>query len=76
MMFDSMEFFDVYRSRGLAGPGDPARPGRGRAPRPRRRHPLPRLFGRVLLASGQLLVLAGERLSAGDRANARMPCHG
>ena len=79
MMHDSMEFYEVYRSRLIEDRGaDVLRRSRPLA-RPRRRgRPLPRVCGRVLLASGHLLVAAGERLASGvgGAAGARVRAHG
>lgn len=75
MMHDSMEFYEVYRSR-LADAGAAAkrrsRPLPGPLGRGRR---LPLLCGRVLLVSGQVLVTAGKRLSA-VAAGEGAPSHG
>jgi hypothetical protein len=77
MMHDSMEFLDMYRSRLKDSGGAATRLRRNRlAQSPRRRgRRLSRLCGRVLLASGHLMVTAGERLSGGA-ANGRAPAHG
>jgi hypothetical protein len=79
MMHDSMEFYELYRSRLIEdGGAEGVRRGRPLA-RPRRRgRPLPRLCGRVLLASGHLLVTAGARLAGGSvgAANSRVRAHG
>jgi len=76
MMHDSMDFYAIYRSRLIEdGGAEVVRRSRPLA-RPRRRgRPLPRVCGRVLLASGYLLVAAGERL-AGGAASARVNAHG
>ena len=71
MMHDSMDFYAIYRSRLIEdGGAEVVRRSRPLA-RPRRRgRPLPRIFGRVLLASGHLLVTAGERLATDGRVRA------
>jgi hypothetical protein len=92
MIRDSMEFFDVYRSRlrdagvgdsGKRGAGNRSMPGGGEWPAPvlrtflpRRKHPLPRAFGRLLMVSGSLLLLLGKRISASGTVSDRMVSHG
>jgi hypothetical protein len=92
MICDSMEFFYVYRSRlqdarfgdfskrgarnvSMLGGGEWPAPVL-RTSAPRRTHPLPRFCGRLLLVSGNLLLLLGERLCASGTASDRVVSHG
>ncbi len=88
MFHDSLEFFDMYRSRHRdAASGDSGRRSaaatamRLRRKGPvdslqRRGQPQPRLLGRLLTASGHLLISAGERFSAAGAASCRVVSRG
>ena len=92
MIRDSMEFFDMYRSRlrdacigssAYRSARTGSMPARTEWPAPvlrtsvpRRKHTLPRFFGRLLMVSGNLLLLLGERLSASGTVSDRVVSHG
>jgi hypothetical protein len=92
MIRDSMEFFEVYRSRlrdsgigvsGKRGAGNISMPGGREWPAPvlrtfvpKRKQPLPRFFGRLLMVSGSLLLLLGKRISASGTVSDGGVSHG